>query len=76
MENLFKEIYENETNEKTAFILMLGVLSEKLSEIVKLLQNGNKNLDLIKDNLDFIDCQKKEVKDIKFHTPLSSEDYD
>jgi hypothetical protein len=76
MVDMFMETHKKEKNENTAFILMLGVLSEKLSEIVKLLQNGNKNLDLIKDNLDFIDCQKKEVKDIKFHTPLSSEDYD
>ena len=76
MNNNFQQIYENETNEKTALILTLGVLGEKLSEIIKLIENGNKNLDLIKTNLETINSQKKELKDIKFHTPLSSEDYD
>ena len=37
MEKIFKEIYKNETNEHTAFVLMLGVISEKLSEIINLL---------------------------------------
>lgn len=37
MEKMFKEIYKNETNEHTAFVLMLGVISEKLSEIINLL---------------------------------------
>ena len=38
MEKMFKEIYKNETNEHTAFVLMLGVISEKLSEIINLLE--------------------------------------
>lgn len=37
MEKMFKEIYKNETNEHTAFVLMLSVISEKLSEIINLL---------------------------------------
>lgn len=38
MEKTFKEIYKNETNEHTAFVLMLGVISEKLSAIINLLE--------------------------------------
>lgn len=38
MERTFKEIYKAETNEHTAFVLMLGVISEKLSEIINLLK--------------------------------------
>lgn len=38
MERTFKEIYKSETNEHTAFVLMLGVISEKLSEIINLLK--------------------------------------
>lgn len=38
MEN-FEKISRQETNENTALILMLGVISEKLSEIIGLLKN-------------------------------------
>ena len=43
MERTFKEIYKSETNEHTAFVLMLGVISEKLSEIINLLKGKATN---------------------------------
>jgi 2-hydroxy-3-keto-5-methylthiopentenyl-1-phosphate phosphatase len=41
MEKMFNEIYKNEKNEHTAFVLMLGVLSEKLTEIINLITKAN-----------------------------------
>lgn len=37
--NDFEKIAKQETNEKTALLLMLGIISEKLSEIISLLKN-------------------------------------
>lgn len=42
MEKMFKEIYKNETNEHTAFVLMLGIISEKLTQIINLLEGRTK----------------------------------
>ena len=76
MEKLFEEIYERENNEKTAFILMLGVLSEKLTEIINLLEDNNKTLARIEKSLEITKKQKLELQDKKFYMPLSAEDYD
>ena len=73
MEKMFKEIYKNETNEHTAFILMLGVLSEKLTEIFSEIEKSNKLL------TEMFSCLKKEKeavkKEIVIIEPLSVEDY-
>lgn len=78
MEKMFKEIYKNEKNENTALILMLGVLSEKLTEIIDLLSANNKKFDLIKQDLkELIEQQAElELEDNKFYMLLTSDDYD
>lgn len=76
MIEMFKDIYKNEKNEKTAFILMLGVLSEKLSEIIDLLKTNNKKFDLIKDNLELLEQEKADLEKQKRYMPLTSADYD
>ena len=67
MTELFNEIYKNETNEKTAFILMLGVISEKLTEILIAIEKLNKS------TKEFISTFEKES--VVFVEPLSFEDY-
>ena len=76
MDKIFQEIYEREKNENTAFVLMLGVLSEKLTEIINLLSENNKNFNSIKKQLELLEKEKVELKDKKFYMPLSAEDYD
>lgn len=44
MQELFKSYYKNEKNEHTAFVLMLGVISEKQTEIINELKALNKTL--------------------------------
>lgn len=74
----FEKIGKRETNENTALILMLGVLSEKLSEIIKLLSINNKKFNLIKKDLKEIEEKRKELEleDDKVYMPLTSADYD
>lgn len=73
MKELFMEIHKNEKNENTAFILMLGVLSEKLTEIFSEIEKSNKLL------TEMFSCLKKEKeavkKEIVIIEPLSVEDY-
>jgi hypothetical protein len=70
------EIHKNEKNENTAFVLMLGVLSEKMTEIINLLEDSNKKIEFIKNDLETVNSQKKELKEKKFYMPLTNEDYD
>jgi hypothetical protein len=69
----FKEIARQETNEFTALILMLGVLSEKLTDITDLLSMSNT---LSKEILVCLtrqaDGDKKEHKPMRL---LSRDDY-
>jgi chromosome condensin MukBEF ATPase and DNA-binding subunit MukB len=76
MLDMFMKIHENEKNEKTAFILMLGVLSEKLTEIIDLLSANKEKFDLIKKDLKELKQIKKELENDKFYMPLTSADYD
>jgi uncharacterized membrane protein (DUF106 family) len=78
MLDMFMKIHENEKNENTAFIIMLGVLSEKLSEIIKLLSINNEKFNLIKKDLKEIEEKRKELEleDDKVYMPLTSADYD
>lgn len=69
MEDVFMEISKREKNENTALILMLGVLSEKLTEIINLLQTSNKLAKEVKEQKENI---KKEIVIIEQLTP---EDY-
>lgn len=39
----FEKMYKNEKNDKTALILMLSVISEKLIEIITLLKDTKEN---------------------------------
>ena len=73
MTEVFNEIYKNEKNEKTAFILMLGVLSEKLTDIADLISMSNK---LSKEILSSLEGAKNSPrKEIVIVQPLSREDY-
>lgn len=76
MTDMFMKIHENEKNEKTAFILMIGVLSEKLTEIINLMETSNKILAGIKKNLQLAKKEKVELANEKFYMPLTTEDYD
>jgi hypothetical protein len=76
MIDMFMKIHENEKNENTAFVLMLGVLSEKMTEIINLLEDCNKKIELIKNDLETVNSQKKELEEKKFYMPLTPEDYD
>lgn len=76
MVDMFMEIHKKEKNENTSLILMLGVLSEKLSEIIDLLKTNNKKFDLIKDNLELLEQEKADLEKQKRHMPLTSADYD
>ena len=76
MKDMFMKIRENEKNENTAFVLMLGVLSEKMTEIINLLEDCNKKIELIKNDLETVNSQKKELEEKKFYMPLTQEDYD
>lgn len=69
----FKEIARQETNEFTAFILMLGVLSEKLSDIADLISTSNK---LSKEILSCLkDGNLGSKKEIIILEPMTPEDY-
>lgn len=76
MTDMFIEIHKNEKNEKTAFVLMLGVLSEKMTEIIDLLSANNQKFDLVKKDLESIKSQRAELQEEKFYMPLTAEDYD
>ena len=73
MTDYFKEVYKNEKNENTALILMLGVLSEKLTEIFSEIEKSNKL------SKEIISCLKgteeKPIKEIVILQPLTKEDY-
>ena len=71
--DLFAMFHENENNENTAFILILGVLSEKLTDIADLISMSNK---LSKEILSSLDGAKNSPrKEIVIVQPLSKEDY-
>lgn len=73
MDGLFKEIYSKETNEATALILMLSVLSEKLTHIAELLDVANK---LSTETRTMLQKAKDDAKtEIVFVETLSPEDY-
>ena len=73
MRDMFKEIYEKETNETTALILMLGVLSEKLTDITTLIERSNK---LSRDILNRLDGKQNGLKtEFIILEPLRKEDY-
>jgi hypothetical protein len=78
MLDMFMKIHENEKNENTAFVLMLGVISEKLTEIIDLLSENNKKFNLINDGLKELKETRAELEleDDKFYIPLTPEDYD
>lgn len=76
MTDMFLKFHETEKNEKTAFILMLGVLSEKLTEIINLLEDCNKTLAKIEKGLELPKKEKAELTNKKFYIPLTAEDYD
>lgn len=73
MKEMFMEIHRNEKNENTALILMLGVLSEKMTEINLEIEKTNKLL------TEMFSCLKKAKEDVKKEIviiePLSVEDY-
>lgn len=73
MKEMFMEIHRNEKNENTALILMLGVLSEKMTEINLEIEKTNKLL------TEMFSCLKKAKeavkKEIVIIEPLSVEDY-
>lgn len=73
MNNLFTNINKNEKNENTALLLMLGVLSEKLTEIFLEIEKSNK---LSKEIISIIKrSEEKPMKEIVILQPLTKEDY-
>lgn len=77
MIDMFKEIDKNEKNEKTAFIIMLGVLSEKLTEIINLLsENKTKFNEVSKEIKKFQELQQSDKQHISGIYILTNEDYD
>jgi hypothetical protein len=76
MVDMFMEFHKNEKNEHTAFVLMLGVISEKLSETIALLKESNKKLEDIKTCLLQKTKEKVVVEEKKYYMPLTAEDYD
>ena len=73
MIDIFKNIFEKEKNEATAFVLMLGVLSEKMTEIIGLLQDLNKKSSNIL--LSVKTQNSKPKKEILIIEPMTPEDY-
>lgn len=73
MKDMFMEIHRKETNENTALILMLGVLSEKLTHIADLISKSNNLQNELDTNLKGENKNKK-TKIIIFE-PLTPEDY-
>lgn len=74
--NEFEKIYTSEKNEKTAFILMLSVISEKLNEVIDLLAQNNKQLISIGKDLKTLNNKRLELQEDKSYLPLTSADYD
>ena len=70
---MFEKIEREEKNERTALILMLSVLSEKLTEIDTQLQKANKL------SADILSCLKTAIErrktEILVFTPIEKEDY-
>lgn len=73
MEKMFKEFCKNEKNEMTALALMLGVLSEKLTEIAVLIEKSNKLSSEIFSCLN--NGKMATTKEIIIIEPMTSEDY-
>lgn len=73
MKEMFMEIHRNEKNENTALILMLGVLSEKLTEIIDLISKSNKLSTELFSCLTTANTETK--KEIIIIEPMTSEDY-
>jgi hypothetical protein len=76
MVEMFNKFQKNETNEHTALILMLGVLSEKLSEIISLLEKNNARLDFAKKEIEEIKQDSKKFSGKKLFEELSWSDYE
>lgn len=72
----FEETARKESNENTALILMLGELSGKLNQIIKLLSQNNEKCKQISKSLEIIKQDKNALKENKYYMPLSAEDYD
>lgn len=72
----FEEIARKERNENTALILMLGELSGKLSQIIKLLSQNNEKCKQLSKALESIEKDKNALEENKYYMPLSAEDYD
>lgn len=72
MKSDFERIYKQESNEKTALVLMLGVLSEKLSDITDLMKELSR---LSSEMLSCLKDGKESLKKDKILPPLTQEDY-
>lgn len=69
----FKEIQKQEKNENTALIIMLGILSEKLTDITDLLSMTYNFLKGNKPSASKI--EKNEPKEVVIIQPISKIDY-
>jgi hypothetical protein len=76
MLDMFMKIHENEKNENTALILMLGELSGKLSRIIEILSQNNEKCKQMSKALESIEQDKNALEENKHYMPLSAEDYD
>lgn len=73
MKSTFQKINEQEKNENTALILMLGVLGEELTDITNAIVMSNK---LLKEILSCLKTENKgTTKEIIIVEPLKAEDY-
>lgn len=68
----FERITKQESNEKTALILMLGILGEKLSDITDLMKELSS---LSSEMLSCLKEGKESLKKDKILPPLTREDY-
>lgn len=76
--NDFQKIMERETNENTARIMMMSIMSEKLSTIVELLKENNSTFEKIEELILEVKKAKRETnKETKVSTIciLTPEDY-
>ena len=73
MDKNFQEIYEKEKNENTALILMLSVLSDKLSKMIDILNKANALSSKLHAMLE--EEKEKPKAEIVIFEPLTPEDY-
>jgi hypothetical protein len=62
--------------DKTALILMIAVLSEKMTELISKLAEMNRKLDCVKSLLEKKQKENDSTKEKKYYAPLTAEDYD